>query len=160
MQQVPEKIKDRLPDNLMFLGYRGSQAHGTHTSLTDDIDLMGVFVASREHYLGFGRQEVLESFPDEYDIVNYELRKFVSLLLKNNPNVLSMLWLEDESTFVAEEPWKLLRANRDIFTSKLAYHSFVGYAHGQLKKNDRLRLEETGRTWRTSKSNDGPWHHV
>jgi uncharacterized protein len=136
---IPEKVKGRLPNNTIFLGYRGSQAHGTYVpkddpNSIDDIDLMGVFIGSIEHYFGFGSNEVVESFPDEYDLVCYELRKFVYLLMKNNPNVLSMLWLEPESTLYSDTVWQFLVQNRHLFVSKLAYHSFTGYAHAQLQK--------------------------
>ncbi len=144
------KVKDRLPENLVFLGYRGSHAHGTFTPSTDpnsidDIDLMGVYIGPVEHYLGFGRKEVVESFIDEYDIVSYELRKFVGLLNKNNPNVLSMLWLERESILHSSRVWQALVQHRELFASKLAYHSFSGYAHGQLVKMTAFNEKEQER---------------
>jgi hypothetical protein len=143
-----DKVKDRLPNNTIFLGYRGSQAHGMFVSganSIDDIDLMGVYVGPIEHYLGFGRKDVVESFIDEYDIVCYELRKFVGLLLKNNPNVLSMLWLEDDTILQTSSVWQYLVKNRQLFASKLAYHSFSGYAHAQLKKMTAFNQKEQER---------------
>jgi predicted nucleotidyltransferase len=142
---IPEIIKDRLPKNLLFLGYRGSQAHGMFVpkndpNSIDDIDLMGIHFASMNHYLGFGRfkgedrEDYIASFPDEWDIVSYEFRKFVELLANNNPNVLSMLWLEPESILHTSEVWKKLVDNRHLFVSKLAGHSFAGYANSQLQK--------------------------
>lgn len=147
---IPEKVLPRLPENLVFLGYRGSQAHGTFVPNTnpnsiDDFDLMGVFVAPIEHYFGFGRNEVVESFPDEYDTVCYELRKFIDLLRKNNPNVLSMLWLEEESILHKSHAWLYIVKHRDLFISKLAYHSFTGYAYAQLKKMTAFNKKEQNR---------------
>lgn len=143
---IPEKIKDRLPENLIFLGYRGSQAHGTYRPKNDpdsidDIDLMGVFIGPLEHYLGFGRKETIESFPDEWDMVHYELRKFVGLLAKNNPNVLSMLWLEPESVFFSNDVWTKLVQNRELFASKLTCDTFCGYAAAQMKKMTHFNQE-------------------
>jgi hypothetical protein len=143
-------VKDRLPENTMFLGYRGSQAHGmfvpsSNPESIDDIDLMGVYVAPIEHYFGFGRKEVYESFVDEYDIVSYELRKFLGLLLNNNPNVLSMLWLEPESILVTSPTWEYLVDERYVFASKKAYHSFSGYAYAQLKKMTAFNQREQER---------------
>ncbi len=108
--------------DLVLLGYRGSIAHGMYVpskdpNSIDDKDIMGVYIAPKEHYIGFGRQDVCERFIGEWDAVSYELRKFMGLLLKNNPNVI---------------------AHRDIFASKMAYHSFSGYAHGQLKRMTHL----------------------
>jgi predicted nucleotidyltransferase len=145
-----DKVKDRLPLNTIFLGYRGSQAHGTfvpksNPNSIDDIDLMGVCVGSIEHYFGFGGKDTKESFIDEYDIVSYELRKFVGLLLKNNPNVLSMLWLEPESILVTSPIWQRLVDNRLLFASKMAYHSFSGYAHAQVQKMTAFNQNEQER---------------
>ena len=151
MDNTYEKVKDRLPDGLMFLGYRGSHAHGmylpnSNPNSIDDIDLMGVYVAPVEFYLGFDKKDTVESFIDEYDIVAYEFRKFVSLLAKNNPNVLSMLWLEPEHVLYQEAIWTCLVMNRHLFASKLAYHSFTGYAHAQLKKMTAFNQREQERT--------------
>lgn len=129
--------------DLILLGFRGSIAHGMYIpsadpNSIDDKDIMGVYIASLEHYLGFGRQEVIERFIGEWDAVSYELRKFVSLLLKNNPNVLSMLWIKENYIIFQSEIGQRLREHRDIFVSKAAYHSFSGYAHGQLKRMTHL----------------------
>ena len=95
-----EQARDLLPDGLILLGYRGSIAHNMYVPKSnpdsiDDKDIMGVYVAPREHYLGFGRPQVKERFIGEWDAVSYEARKFIGLLLNCNPNVLSMLWLAD-----------------------------------------------------------------
>ena len=107
----------------------------------DDKDLMGVYVAPVEHYLGFGRDEVKEEFINEWDAVSYEIRKFVELLLKCNPNVLSLLWLPSHHVVYQHEMGELLRENREIFVSKQAYHSFNGYAYGQFKRMTHLNQE-------------------
>lgn len=54
-----------LPKGLTFLGYRGSHSHGTYVPPSnqdgvDDVDLLGVFVAPVEHYLGFGKADTYE----------------------------------------------------------------------------------------------------
>src|SRR5215204_1618034 len=87
-----QQVGDLLPDGLILLGYRGSIAHNMYIlqndpNSIDDKDIMGVYVAPVEHYLGFGRREVKERFIAEWDAVSYEIRKFVGLLLKCNPNV-------------------------------------------------------------------------
>src|SRR5262245_35854028 len=131
-----ERVAELLPDNLILLGYRGSIAHEMYIPQADshgidDKDLMGVYVGPLEHYLGFGRDEVKEKFIGEWDAVSYEIRKFISLLLKCNPNVLSLLWLPDRHLIYEHELGRYLRDNRSVFVSKAAYHSFSGYAYGQ-----------------------------
>jgi hypothetical protein len=107
----------------------------------DDKDVMGVFVGSVEHYLGFGREEVREKFINEWDAVSYEVRKFIGLLLKCNPNVLSLLWLPERHMIYEHELGRYLRDNRDIFVTKAAYHSFNGYAYAQFKRMTHFNQE-------------------
>lgn len=139
-----EESKALLPDgDMILLGYRGSKAHGMFVPSTDpnsfdDIDLMGVYVAPLEHYLGFGRSETCDRFIGEWDVVSYELRKFVNLLVKNNPNVVSMLWLKPEDILFKNDIGDALIRHRDLFSSKLAFTSFAGYANGQLKRMTHL----------------------
>ena len=153
------KIEDLFPDNLILCGYRGSFAQNTYIPSTDpnsidDIDLMGVYLAPPEYYIGLGFSDnvdqrynkAIEHFIDCWDAVSYELRKFMRLLLKSNPNVLSLLWIKDEFYFPIipcpyKEFGKTLIKNRDIFVSKNAYEAFVGYADGQLKKMTHFKKE-------------------
>lgn len=48
----------------------------------------------------------------EYDIVENELWKLVSLLLKSNPNVICLLWLPQESILVSSPAHERLVENR------------------------------------------------
>ena len=64
----------------------------------------------------------------------YEIRKFFRLLLKQNPNVVGTLWLQEKDYIHISESGRLILENRNLFVSKAAYHSFIGYAHGQLHK--------------------------
>lgn len=141
-----EKVSELLPENLILLGYRGSIAHNMYVpqhdpNSIDDKDLMGVYVAPVEHYLGFGRNEVREKFIDEWDAVSYEVKKFIGLLLKCNPNVLSLLWLPERHLIFEHELGRLLRENRALFVTKQAYHSFNGYAYAQFKRMTHFNQE-------------------
>lgn len=134
-----EQINELLPEGLILLAYRGSIAHNMYVPQNkpesiDDKDLMGVYVAPIEHYIGFGRSEVKERFIREWDAVSYEVRKFIQLLLKSNPNVLSMLWVPERHLIYQHELGRHLRENRTRFVTKEAYHSFTGYANGQFKR--------------------------
>jgi len=135
----PEQIDRLLPEGLISLCWRGSVAHGMYVPKSDpdsidDKDVMGVYIAALEHYVGFGRRDVYEQWEGEWDCVFYELRKFIGLLLNCNPNVLSLLWLKPNGIIYESELGARLRANRDLFVTKKAYHSFSGYAHAQFKK--------------------------
>ena len=135
----PEQVTNLLPEGLISLCWRGSVAHGMYVPKSDpdsidDKDVMGIYIASIENYLGFGRREVYEQWEGEWDCVFYELRKFIRLLLNCNPNVLSLLWLKPTGIIYENKIGARLREQRDIFVTKQAYHSFSGYAHAQFKK--------------------------
>jgi predicted nucleotidyltransferase len=104
----------------------------------DDVDLMGVCVPPRDYYLGlmeYGSRGTREIVRDPWDVVVYEARKMIGLLANGNPNVLSLLWLDD---YLRQTPaGALLVSNRDLFMGKHMYHSYIGYAHGQLKRMTR-----------------------
>jgi len=126
-------------ERAILMGFRGSQAHGTYRPNTDptsidDIDVMAILIQPKEAYLGFGRQETYERMEDPWDIVAYDVKHFVRLLCKQNPNVMSMLWMRRSDYQHISEAGQLLIDNRDLFISKDAYHSFTGYAYSQLHK--------------------------
>jgi predicted nucleotidyltransferase len=139
--------KELVPPDLIFLGYRGSIAHGMYIPNTDpnsidDKDVMGVYIASPSHYLGIMKQkDVREKWFKEWDCVYYELLKLVHLLEKGNPNVLTLLWLDPQYVIFESDAWRELTAIRDAFVCKNVYHSFVGYAHGQLHRMTHMQFD-------------------
>ena len=142
----PEQIARLLPEGLISLCWRGSVAHGMYVPKSDpdsidDKDVMGIYIGTLEHYLGFGRDDVYERWEGEWDCVFYELRKFIGLLLNCNPNVLSLLWLKPNGIIYESALGSRLREHRDLFATKQAYHSFSGYAQAQFKKMTSFNQE-------------------
>lgn len=142
------ELKEILSDIEQFnwcilAGYRGSVAHGTYNPQLglDDIDVWGIAIAPLEYYIGLKSFEQVETFRDKYDILIYDIKKYFRLLLQNNPNVLSWLWLHEGDYILRTELGERLIANRDIFLSKLCYKSFTGYAYGQLKRMTSFKKE-------------------
>ena len=134
-----DQVDRLLPEGLISLCWRGSVAHGMYVPQSDpdsidDKDVMGIYIAPLEHYLGFGREDVYEKWEGEWDCVFYEVRKFIGLLLNCNPNVLSLLWLKPNGIIYENAFGAQLREHRDLFVTRKAYHSFSGYAHAQFKK--------------------------
>jgi predicted nucleotidyltransferase len=129
------------PDTF-FMAYRGSIAHGTFIPSEDpqsfdDIDLMGFAFGEPRHYFGlteWGSRGTKEIKAGCYDVVLYEIRKAVSLLLQGNPNIMSMLWVSPEHILVKDDSARRLIEHRNIFLGKHVHDAFAGYAHQQLEK--------------------------
>jgi hypothetical protein len=122
-------------DNIILEGYRGSIAHGVYIKEGyDDKDIFGLFIPPKEYVIGLQQYDHYEKIKQEWDVLYYSLRKFVSLALKGNPNVLCLLWLNQNYYTKITPIGQILINNRDIFTSKSCHASFVGYAYGQLRK--------------------------
>lgn len=140
MKGLSEQEKNEIiPPHTFLLGYRGSIAHGMYIpnskpNSIDDKDILGVCFGPINCYVGLGKFEQREKFLREWDSVIYEARKFVSLLIKANPNVLSLLWLDPVHYITIEPAGQLLIDNRGLFSTKEAYYAFTGYAYGQLKR--------------------------
>ena len=141
---ILDKLEGRLPfaakGNIAAAFRVGSHSHGTHIPPADpqgidDTDFMVVVIPPVEWKLGMRSFETLTVQEDGYDIVVYEWSKFLSLLLKSNPNVVGTLWLESEDALLSDLPAvQALFANRnDLMSMKLA-PAFVGYAKSQLHK--------------------------
>jgi predicted nucleotidyltransferase len=144
--QYPDTPFPLLP-SLHLLGRRGSEAHGTYVppenpDSIDDRDLMGICIPPPEWTLGLREWEGAEAMKGPWDVVLYDFRKFVRLLCKQNPNVIGLLWLEPDDYLHIGPAGRTLIQNRDLFKeSGAAYHSFIGYAHGQLKRMSHLAFK-------------------
>lgn len=128
-----------VPSNTVLLGYVGSIAHGTYVPKNDpdsidDKDIMGVCVGPIESYFGLGHFEQKQVQMGEWDSVVYEIRKFFRLLLKQNPNVIGLLYLKKENYIHISDAGQMIIDNKNLFVSKQAYRSFTGYAYSQLHR--------------------------
>lgn len=126
-----------LAPHCILLGIVGSHSHGTYMPpedpmAVDDVDYMGIVIPPTQRLLGLHEWEHWHWQFEELDVVLYSLKKATSLLLKGNPNVLGLLWLQDY--LVLQPEGKGLLARREGFSSKQAYPAFIGYAYGQLKR--------------------------
>jgi len=134
-----------LLDNTILLGYVGSIANETYIPKEedcgiDDKDIMGICIPPIKYFFGLKQYEQTEIRPtesNEWDCVIYDIRKMFRLLLKNNPNVLSILFLKPSHYLIKDELGELIIENRNIFLSKQVYHSFCGYARAQAVKMER-----------------------
>ena len=141
IQSIKEKLNSseyeflrtdpHLGGNILILTTAGSIAYGTNVD-TSDIDVRGVTVETRQDIMGLSS---FEQFEDRItDTVIYGLKKFFTLCLNSNPNVLEILGTRPEHLLIITEEGKLLRDNIDLFLSKKAIQSFGNYATAQLRR--------------------------
>jgi uncharacterized protein len=145
-------ISSQLRKHTILLTRAGSRVYGIHKP-TSDVDVKGIAVPSLEYVFG---TEVFEQADkpmhfeqfidllsdDEREIIKteklegtvYELRKFVKLALDANPNILDVLFCDDKDVLLSTKGGDLLRANRELFLSAKAKHTFSGYSAAQMKR--------------------------
>lgn len=114
---------------LLFECVSGSRAYGLDTP-ESDVDLRGVFVAPQQLLFGFGAPDQVSD--DSHDETYFEIGRFVELLLKNNPNILEMLYAAPDCTRFRHPLFDLLKP--EMFLSKLCEATFSGYAISQIRK--------------------------
>jgi len=121
------------PDLYGFVIFRcviGSQAYGLSREVSDT-DRRGIYLppASLEWSL--------EGVPEQIENVEtqecyWELKKFLLLALKANPNILECLYspIIEHRTEIADS----ILTHRRIFLSKLVYQTYSGYAASQFRR--------------------------
>ena len=108
----------------------GSQAYGLDRE-DSDIDRRGIYLPPADlEWSIYGIPEQLDR--PETEECYWELKKFLILALKANPNILECLFtpIVEQSSEIADT----LLAHRHIFLSKLVYQTYNGYVLSQFKK--------------------------
>lgn len=114
---------------LIFETITGSKAYGLDTP-TSDTDIRGVYVVPKTMYYSLEYPEQVAN--ETNDVVYYELRRFMELLSKNNPNIMEMLGVPEHCVLHKHEVMNHLRP--ELFLSKLCEKTFANYAFTQIKK--------------------------
>ncbi len=122
-----EYIKDN--GLLIFESISGSKLYGLDTA-TSDTDIRGVFVLPKNMFYGLEYTGQVNN--DTNDIVYYELKKFIELLSKNNPNILEMLNVPAHCILYKHPIMEMVVP--EMFLSKLCERTFANYAFTQIKK--------------------------
>ncbi len=129
----------------------GSVSYGMATP-TSDLDIKGIFIPPEEYTLGFylncetiNKNEDLELFrhllnQDSLRYVDnglegsvYSLVKYLFLAAKGNPNILEVLFCEEEDVIHTSEEGEILREHRGLFLTQVVRHQYVRYAMAQLE---------------------------
>ncbi len=122
---------DWIKDNglLVFEVITGSKSYGLDTP-TSDTDIKGVFVLPKNMF--YGLEYTAQVNNDTNDIVYYELKRFMELLSKSNPNILEMLNVPEICVLQKHPIMDMLQS--EMFLSKQCEQSFANYAFTQIKK--------------------------
>ncbi len=138
-------------DHTIFLTLTGSRAYGTHTE-ESDYDFKGIAIPPPKYYLGVGdgfeqyegKLSIYYGVDLNHESVIYDLRKYLTLAVNNNPNILELLFLSDSYWIKSESHsnwykkleriWMPLLGHKDLFLSKKCRYTYAGYAHAQLKR--------------------------
>jgi uncharacterized protein len=114
---------------LIFEVITGSRSYGLDTAASD-ADIRGVFILPKSIF--YSLEYIPQVSNDSNDIVYYELRRFMELLAKNNPNILEMLGVPKRC--VLYEDKLMRRLSPQMFLSKLCEKTFANYAYTQIRK--------------------------
>jgi predicted nucleotidyltransferase len=130
----------------------GSISYGV-SSDTSDTDIVGFCIPSKEivfphlagEILGFGTQKKrFDQFQQHHiadkesnktwDIVVYNIVRFFHLCMECNPNMIDSLFVPQRCILHMTKIGQMVREERKLFLSKLAWHRFKGYGYSQLHK--------------------------
>lgn len=162
VEQLTQKGLVRPPayviSNTVYETITGSIAYGVSTD-TSDYDMIGICIPSKEilfphlggEIFGFGRQKqrfrVFQKHhvkdPSaqggagrEYDLNVYNIVDFFHLCMEGNANYLDSLFTSTECVLHCSKIGNMIRDGRKKFFSKKVWHTYKGYAYGQLHSMD------------------------
>lgn len=115
--------------HLLYKCISGSQAYGLALPHSDT-DIKGVFILPKDEFFGLSYTDQINN--DTNDEMYYEIKKFIDLLLKNNPNILELLNTPDDCILHRHSVMDLIKPG--MFLSKLCNQTFGQYAYAQIKK--------------------------
>ncbi len=107
----------------------GSHAYSLNIQ-SSDIDKKGVFILPKQEFYGFDGQD--QAANETNDEVYFEIKRFIDLLTKNNPNILELLSTPANCILFRHTLMDMIKPSD--FLSKLCLSTFAGYAQTQIKK--------------------------
>lgn len=133
-----------LPRHTCYLSLSGSRAYRTNTP-ESDIDFKGFTLVPKTYRNGFlldfeqtELKEVNSSWFSDQKLkcegTIYNIDKFFQLASFCNPNIIELLYTDEEDLFHINKYGRIVRDNRDLFLSRKALYTFTGYATAQMKR--------------------------
>jgi predicted nucleotidyltransferase len=138
-----------LEQSTICITLSGSHAYGTSTEASDT-DYKGIFIPPIEYIVSphWNTEQYIYRSPDFTEPVSeiagtkenlweatiFNFQKAFGLLLKSNPNILEILFVDQQHILESSPEYELLREHRDLFLSQQSLYAFCGYANSQLKR--------------------------
>jgi hypothetical protein len=119
----------REPRHLLLKCVSGSRAYNLQLP-SSDTDIKGIYVLPQKELYGLTITDQVSN--DSQDEVYFEIRRFIDLLAKNNPNILELLSSPPQVVLYRHPLMDLIQP--EDFLSKLCFDTFAGYAKTQIKK--------------------------
>lgn len=140
---IPAHLRDverEYDVKILFAVESGSRAWGFE-SKNSDWDVRFIYIHKPQWYFKVEEQrDVIEHmYPDDVDLVGWELRKALSLLTRSNPSLLE--WFNSPKVYLVDEPFirRIREVERQFFDPvKAMYH----YNHIYNKNNERYLQQE------------------
>jgi len=138
--------------NIMYETIMGSVAYGV-SSDTSDMDVYGFCIPPKTELFphlageieGFGKKK--DRFTEwqkhhindvgsekVYDLTIYNITKYITLCMDNNPNMIDSLFTPQECVLHITKVGQMVRDKRKMFLHKGSWVKFRGYAYSQLHK--------------------------
>ena len=132
MNYTFEKLGESGNPSVIFRGIVGSHAYGT-ANAQSDTDTRGVFVVPSMEYVRLlpPPKQISDA---KNDHTYYALLRFCELMAEANPTTMEMLYLPEDCVITATPAFETLVAHRDMFITRRAVESHLGYAVSQMKK--------------------------
>lgn len=117
---------------VLFRGIVGSRAYGTWNA-NSDTDIRGVFAVPSVAYARLA-QPPKQVSDERNDKTYYSLVRFCELMAEANPTTMEMLFLPENCILKTTPAYSKLVSNRELFVTRKAVDSHLGYALSQIKK--------------------------
>lgn len=131
------------PGPVIFEVLSGSRAYGTAGPDSDD-DWRGVFLLPNHVFLGLDRAETTWEHKGS-DQVFWELGHFCRLLLKGNPNIVSMLSTPSACVVLEEPPLAGLRDMAPRLVTQSLRAAYMGWVFDEMRRVQKMEHGPAGR---------------
>lgn len=125
----PEWFKSRC----VLMAMAGSHAYGTNIE-TSDVDVRGIVVPPNDFITGFVGKFEASEWKKPVDGAVYGLPFYFKLAAECNPNVLELIFSDEDDYIHISTLGLELRKARKLFLSKQAHPRYKGYAFSQIKR--------------------------